>query len=159
MLRYQIHIGLTAGVTCQHRMLTQPRHLTPYTYIICRGPCKPDLYCGLFHLPDLDTDLDCGCSVYLTEHTDFDCGLFHFPDLDTPILTIECCALNGAHDRGCLLLDTWFYLWFLQGSMFAQFSGFVFHTGFMRLITVRYITCQFWWEKKMTVWWRRRRYT
>jgi hypothetical protein len=89
MLMYQIQIGLTAGVTCQERMLTPPRHLTPYTSIICRGPCKPDFYCGLFHLPDLDTDLDCGYSIYLTGHTDFDCGLFRFPDLYTPILTIE----------------------------------------------------------------------
>ena len=75
------------GVTCQQRMLTPPRHLTLYISGICRGPCKPDFYCGLFHLPDLDTDLDCGYSVYLNGHTDFDCGLFRFPDVDTPILT------------------------------------------------------------------------
>jgi hypothetical protein len=54
----------------------------------------------MFLLPDLNTDLDCGYSVYLTGHTDFDCGLFRLPDLDTPILTIEFCALNGAHG-GC----------------------------------------------------------
>ena len=88
------------GVTCQQRMLTPPRHLTQYTSGICRGPSKLDFYCGLFHLSDLDTDLDCRYSVYLTGHTDFDCGLFRFPDLDTPILTIEFCALNGAHS-GC----------------------------------------------------------
>jgi hypothetical protein len=41
---------------------------------------------------------------------------------------------------GCLLLDAWSYVWFLQGSVFAQFSGFIFHKGFMSLITVRYIT-------------------
>jgi hypothetical protein len=98
MLIYQIHIGLTAAVTCQQRMLTPPRHLTPYTSGICRGPCKADFCCGLFHLPDLDTDLDCGYSVYLTGHTDFDCGLFRFPDLrhtdfDYWILN---CAFNGA---------------------------------------------------------------
>jgi hypothetical protein len=74
--------------------------LSPYTSIICRSPCKPDFYCGLFHLPDKDTDLDCEYSIYLTGHTGFHCGLFRFPDLDTPILTIEFCALNGAHG-GC----------------------------------------------------------
>jgi hypothetical protein len=81
-------------------MLTSPRHLTPYTSGICRGKCKPDFYCGLFHLSDLDTDLNCRYSVYLTGHTDFDCGLFRLPDLDTPILTIEFCALYGTHG-GC----------------------------------------------------------
>jgi hypothetical protein len=54
----------------------------------------------MFHLPDLDTDLDCGYSVYLTRHTDFDSGLFRFPDVDTSILTIEFYAINGAHG-GC----------------------------------------------------------
>jgi hypothetical protein len=98
MLIYEIHIRFTAGVTCQQRMLTPPRRLTPYTSGNCRGPCKPDFYCGLFHLPYLD--LDCGYSVYLNGHTDFDCKLFRFPDLDTPILTIQFCALNGAHG-GC----------------------------------------------------------
>jgi hypothetical protein len=72
---YQIHMGLTAGVTCQQRMLTLPRYMTPYTSGICRGPCKPDFYCGLFYLPDLDTDLDCGIL---------------FTWLDTPILTVGC---------------------------------------------------------------------
>jgi hypothetical protein len=81
-------------------MLTPPGHLTPYTYIICRGLWKPDSYCGLFHLPDLDTDLDSRYSVYLTGQTDFDYRLFCFPDLETPILTIEFCVLNGAHS-GC----------------------------------------------------------
>jgi hypothetical protein len=57
-------------------------------------------YCGLFHLLDLDIDLDCRYSVYLTGHTDFDCGLFRFPDIDTPILSIEFYVLNGAHG-GC----------------------------------------------------------
>jgi hypothetical protein len=81
-------------------MLTPPRHLIPYsayTSGICRGPCKPDFYCGAFHLSDLDTDLDCRYSVYFTGHTDFDCGLFCLHDLDTLILTIEFCALKGAH--------------------------------------------------------------
>jgi hypothetical protein len=96
MLIYQIHIGLTAGVTCQQRMLTPPKHLTPYISIIWGGPCKSGFYSGLFHLPDLDTDLDCGYSVYLSGHTDFDCGLSRFPDLDTPMLTVEFCAINGA---------------------------------------------------------------
>jgi hypothetical protein len=27
---------------------------------VSRGQCKPDIYCGLFHLPELDTDFDCG---------------------------------------------------------------------------------------------------
>jgi hypothetical protein len=63
----------------------------------CRGPCKPDLYCWLFHLPDLDTDLDCGFFVYLTGHSDYDCGLFCFPDLETPILTTDFCNWNEAH--------------------------------------------------------------
>jgi hypothetical protein len=27
---------------------------------VSRGPCKLDIYCVLFHLPELDTDLDCG---------------------------------------------------------------------------------------------------
>jgi hypothetical protein len=127
-------------------MLTPPRHLSPYTSGICSGPCKTDFYCELFHLPDLDTELDCGYSVYLTGHTGFDCGLFRFPNLDTPILTFEISRLKWGTrqvwpvDRGCLLLDTWSYFWFLQGSMFAQFSEFLFHTGLIRLITVRYIT-------------------
>jgi hypothetical protein len=77
-------------------MLTPRRHLTPHTSSISRGLCKTDFYCGLFHLPDLDTDLDCGYSVFLTGQTDFDYGVFRFPDVDTPILTIEFCALNGA---------------------------------------------------------------
>jgi hypothetical protein len=81
-------------------MLTPSRHLTRYTSGICRGPCNPDFYCGLFHLLDLDTHLDSRYSVYFNGHNDFDCGLFRFPDLDTPILTIEFCALNGAHG-GC----------------------------------------------------------
>jgi hypothetical protein len=42
----------------------------------------------LFHLPNLDTGLDCGFSVLLTGYTDFDCGFFRFSDLDTPILTM-----------------------------------------------------------------------
>jgi hypothetical protein len=47
-------------------------------------------------------------------------------------------------DRGCLLLlGTWCHLWFVQGSVFAQSSGFVFYTGFMRLITVRYINLSY----------------
>ena len=45
-------------MTCQQRMPTPLRHLTLYTPGICRGSCKPDFYCGLFHSPDLDTDLD-----------------------------------------------------------------------------------------------------
>jgi hypothetical protein len=88
-------------VTCHQRMLTPPRHLTQYTSDICRGPRKPDFYCGLLHLPDLDTDLECRYSVYLTRHTDLDCGLFRFPDLDTPILTIEFFVSNGAYG-GCV---------------------------------------------------------
>jgi hypothetical protein len=90
------------GCACQERMLTSPRHLTPYTSGICRRLCKPNFFCGLFHLPDLDMDLDCWYmySVYLTGHIDFDCGLLRLPDLDTSILTIEFCALNGAHG-GC----------------------------------------------------------
>ena len=83
------------GVTCQQRMLTPPRHLILYTSGICRGSCKPDFYCGLFHLHDLDTDLDCGYSIYLILT-----GLFRFPDEDTSNLTIEFCALNGAYG-GC----------------------------------------------------------
>jgi hypothetical protein len=31
---------------------------------------RSDLYCGLFHLPDLDSDLDCKFSLYLTGHSD-----------------------------------------------------------------------------------------
>jgi hypothetical protein len=54
----------------------------------------------LFHLPDLDTDFDCGYSVYLTGNTDFDRGLFRFPDLNTQILTIGILRLNEAHG-GC----------------------------------------------------------
>jgi hypothetical protein len=133
-------------------MLTPRWHLTQYTSGICRGPCNPDFYCGLFHLPDLDTDLDCGYPVYLTRHR-FGLWVVPFPwsrytDFDYWILrfkwgTRRVCSVN----RGCLLLDTWSYLWFLQGSVFAQFSGFVFHTGFMRLITFRYITFSFWWAK------------
>jgi hypothetical protein len=38
------------------------------------------LYSGLFHLPDLDTD--------------FDCGLFRLSDLDTLILTTDFCVRN-----------------------------------------------------------------
>jgi hypothetical protein len=84
------------------------------------------------------------------------CELFRFPDLKTPILTIKFCTWNGAHGeydwstlRGCLLLlGTWSYLWFHQGSVFALFSGFVFHMGFMRLFTARYITLSFWWGKR-----------
>jgi hypothetical protein len=53
------------------------------------GLCKPNVYCGLFYLPDLDTDFNCKFSVYLTGHTDFDCRLFYLPDLDTPNLTTE----------------------------------------------------------------------
>ena len=139
------------GVTCQQRMLTPPRHLTQYTSGICRGPCKLDFYCGLFHLSDLDTDLDCRYSVYLTGHTDFDCGLFRFPDLDTPILTIEFCALNGAHSgcdrstgdaysltpdptsgfsRNTCCSISWICVYFLQNLMGL-------------IITVRYITFSF----------------
>jgi hypothetical protein len=81
-------------------MLTPPKHLTPYISIIWGGPCKPDFYSRLFHLPDLDTDLDCGYSVYLSGHTDFDRGFSRLPDLDTPILTIEFCTLNVTHG-GC----------------------------------------------------------
>ena len=72
-------------------MLNPPRHLTLYTSGICRGPCKPDFCCTLFHLPDLDTILDLRFFVYFTGHTDFDCGLFRFPDF----------SVNGAQYGGC----------------------------------------------------------
>jgi hypothetical protein len=63
-----------------------------------RVPCKPDFYSGLFHLPDLCTDLDSGLSVYLAWLTDFDCGLFRLPNFDTLNLTTD--NWNGAHG-GC----------------------------------------------------------
>jgi hypothetical protein len=140
VLIYQIHIELTAGVTCQQRMLTPPRHLTPYTSGICRGPCKPDFYCGLFHLPDLDTDLDCGYSVYLTRHIDFDCG-FRFPDVDTPILTVEFCPLNGTHGGCDRSTGDAYSLTFDPTScfprdmcMFAQFSYGIYETDHCSLL-------------------------
>jgi hypothetical protein len=27
---------------------------------VSRGPCNPDIYYGLFHVPDLGTEFDCG---------------------------------------------------------------------------------------------------
>jgi hypothetical protein len=43
----------------------------------CIGPCKPEFYCELFHLLDLDTYLDRGFSVDLNGHSDFtaDCSV------------------------------------------------------------------------------------
>ena len=154
MLIYQIHIRLAVGVTCQQRMLTPPRHLTQYTFGICWGPCKLDFFCGLFHLFDLDTDLNCRYSVYLTGHTDFDCELFRFPDLDTPILTIEFCALNGAHS-GCdrstgdaYSLTPYPTSGFSRGTCLLNILDLYFIQNLMRLsITVRFITFSFWWKK------------
>jgi hypothetical protein len=54
-------------------------------------------YCGLFHLLDLYTALDCKFFFYLTGHSDFDYGLFRFTELDTLILTTDFCVWNGAH--------------------------------------------------------------
>ena len=137
-------------MTCQQRMPTPLRHLTLYTPGICRGSCKPDFYCGLFHSPDLDTDLDCRYSVYLTGHTDFDCGLFHFPD-DTSILTIEFCSLNGAHSRCDQSTGDAYSLTpdptsgFFRGACLTKLRDLYFiHTGFIGLITVRYISILFW---------------
>jgi hypothetical protein len=165
MLIYQIHIELTAGVTCQQRMLTPPRYLTPYTSIICRSPCKPDFYWWIvpftwstywfgLHILRL---LDWTHRFWLwvvpfpwSKHTDFNYGNLRFKWGTRRVWPV---------DRGCLLLDTWSHLWFLQGSVFAQFSGFVFHTGFMRLRSLFVILLFHSDGEKITVWCQRRRYT
>jgi hypothetical protein len=101
---------------------------------VSRGLCKLDLYYGLFHIIDLDTDCDC--------------GFFRLPNLDTPILTTD-----FAFEMGLTAGAT------SQQEMFTPprhlipplvcpevrvcpVLGFLFLTGFMRLITVRYL-CYF----------------
>jgi hypothetical protein len=70
----------------KQEMLTPPGHLIP------RGPCKPDYYCGLFHLPNWILILTADFPVYRTRRTDFDSGLFRLPNLDTLILTTDFCV-------------------------------------------------------------------
>jgi hypothetical protein len=59
-------------------------------------PCKPNFYCGLFQLPELDTD--------------FHCWFFCLPNLDILILFYRFLLLKWGTqwvrlvDRGCLLL-------------------------------------------------------
>jgi hypothetical protein len=56
-------------------------------------------------------------------HSDFDYGLLCLPDLEIKLRRV------WPVDRECLLLlATSSYLWFVQGSVIAQSSGFVFHT-------------------------------
>jgi hypothetical protein len=100
MLIYQIHIGLTAGVPVNRGclLLLGTRSHAPLVFAEVRA--SPIFSIDFFHLPDLHTDFDCGYSIHLTGHSDFDCGFFRFPNLHTPNLTVEFCALNGAHG-GC----------------------------------------------------------
>jgi hypothetical protein len=62
-------------------------------------------------------------------HSDID---YRFPGTDYPVYLI--CKYSSRRmwpvDRGCLLL-TWSYLLFVQRSVFAQSSRFVFHTDLL----------------------------
>jgi hypothetical protein len=67
---------------------------------ISSGPCKPDFQCGLFHVPNLDTDFDCGFFLFTWLYSmTFDCGLFRLPNLDTLNLTAYVWIWNKAHGR------------------------------------------------------------
>jgi hypothetical protein len=93
--------------------------------------------------------LTADCSVYLNGHSDFDCELFRFPDLDTPIFAIEMEHTTGITGRQGMVAPPRHLilpLGFVWGSLSAQSSS-VFHTVFMRLITVCYITLTFGWKK------------
>jgi hypothetical protein len=90
------------------------------SFIVSRGPCKPDFHCGLFHLPDLCTDFDSGFSVYLAWLTDFDCWLFRLPNFDTLNLTTD--IWNGAHG-GCDRSAEDAYSFVAPDSTFAFVEG------------------------------------
>jgi hypothetical protein len=85
-------------------------------------------------------------SVYLIWRTDFDCVFFRLPNLDT--LTNGLRIWNGAHggcDRSTGMLTPPRHL--IPPLVFPEVRvcsvlGFVFPTGFMRLITFRYL-CHF----------------
>ena len=151
------------GVTCQQRMLTPPMHLTQYTSGICRGPCKLDFYCKLFHLSDLDTDLDCRYSVYLTGHTDFD-WVVPFPwsrhtYFDYWILRLKWGTQRvWPIDRGYLLPDTYPTSGFSRGTCLLNFLDLcVFLTEFNG--TDHHCTLYYFFilmERNMTVWCQRR---
>jgi hypothetical protein len=64
---------------------------------VSRGQCKPDFHCGLFYIPDLGTEFDCGVSIYLIVLTNFDYKLFRSPNIDTLNLTTDIWIWNGAH--------------------------------------------------------------
>jgi hypothetical protein len=94
---------------------------------VSRGPCKPDVYCGLFHYLNWTLNLTRDFSVYLTRRTDCDSGfLFRLPNVDTDF---DCRFLRliwGVQrvrpvSRGCLLLyGTWSQLWYIQMSVYAH---------------------------------------
>jgi hypothetical protein len=60
-------------ITIIHRQKNQKTFITDFevTSGFSKDPSKFEVYCGLVHLPDLDTDLDCGFSVYFTGYIDF----------------------------------------------------------------------------------------
>jgi hypothetical protein len=104
-LIYEIHIGFTAGVTCQQRMSTEdayssyapdPIHLW---YLQRSVQARVLLWIVPFTWPRYSF----GLRIFrlLDWHTDSDCVLIRFPDLDTSILTIEFFVSNGAHG-GCV---------------------------------------------------------
>jgi hypothetical protein len=150
MLTYQIHLGLKV-VWPVNRGCLLLLGTWPHTPLLFADPCKPDFYCGLYHLHDLDTDLHCRYSVYLTGHTDFDCGLSRFPDLDTPSLTTEWHTAGVTDRQG--MLTAWHLILPLVSPrvrVCSIFWIFISYGIYMRLITVRYITFSFSWGKKMT---------
>jgi hypothetical protein len=61
------------------------------TFSVSRYPCKPGLYCGLFHLPNWTLILTGDLSVYLIEHADFESCLFRLPNFDILTLITEFC--------------------------------------------------------------------
>jgi hypothetical protein len=71
-------------------------------------------------------------------HINFDYRLLRLPNLELWLTA----GMTG--QQGMLttppILCTWSHLRCFQESVFAQSSRFIFHTGFITLITVRYIT-------------------
>jgi hypothetical protein len=114
------------------------------TSAVSREPCRPGLYCGLFHLPNWTLILTADFSVYLTMRTDFDSGLFHVPNFGHWFwllnFSIEWATRRmWPVSRGCLLLlGTWSHLWYFRGSVLAHlFIWLVIPTWISRLINLR----------------------
>jgi hypothetical protein len=91
-----LEIGLTVGCDRSTRDGCSSYAHDP-TSGISRGRCKLDFYCGLFHLPDLDTYF----RMQITGRTDLDCRLFRLPcrqtDFDYRFLCLK--WAHGGCDR------------------------------------------------------------